>query len=394
MRARRLARAVLGLGAWLCDPLLRNPLPGAGARPGPGGVPVLLIVRLDRIGDFLLGLPAATRIARSFKQRGWRIVVVANADFADWVADIPDLADEVIGVHRHRFVAKPLYRARLLSRIRRLAPTVAIQPTWSRELLTGDAIMRASAAPRRVGWVGDTANATALERWLGGRAHTELHRTAEKTELRRNEALLPLIGVPAQREAAPAVPAAPLEGLGLPPRYAVLAPGARSELRRWPPDRVAAIATLLLEGFGIAPVLCGGPAERAVADAVLRHATVPVLDLVGRDLRLLSAVIGGARLVVANDSAAIHFAALLGVPSVCVAGGGFPTERFLGYADSALFTPRQPLVAVRPMPCFGCQWECRFRPGPAEPAPCVDAIPVQAVAAAVASLCADDAAAR
>jgi heptosyltransferase-2 len=68
-------------------------------------------------------------------------------------------------------------------------------------------------------------------------------------------------------------------------------------------------------------VLVGAPSERALADAIRRHASHPPCDLVGAiGLGALKAVVRRARLLVCNDAGARHVAVAFGVPVVCCMG--------------------------------------------------------------------------
>jgi heptosyltransferase-2 len=106
------------------------------------------------------------------------------------------------------------------------------------------------------------------------------------------------------------------------------APGAAFGLaKRWPPDRVAAVAAALARKSRITPVLVGTRADRATTRAVagaFRRELGPdgrLIDLVGQtDLRTLVAVLTMCTAVVSNDSGAMHVAAAAGVPVTAIFG--------------------------------------------------------------------------
>ncbi|MBM3777826.1 MAG: lipopolysaccharide heptosyltransferase II [Acidimicrobiia bacterium] len=121
-----------------------------------------------------------------------------------------------------------------------------------------------------------------------------------------------------------------LAALGFDPssRFAVLAPGAAyGGAKRWPPDRVAALATSLLQR-GLLPVVVGSAADRptaaAVLDAMPPAARSAVVDLTGQTtLESLVGVLSLAVACVSNDSGVMHLGAALGVPVVAIFG---PTD--------------------------------------------------------------------
>ncbi len=382
MSLRVAMTALLSLAAWLVDSLwlpfvFRKP---TGATTATATAPPLLLVRPDQIGDAVLWLPSAVRITEAWRARGFRIVMVASAGHADWLYRT-GLFDEVWPLRRRAFLLDPLYRIRFLNRVRRLRAAEVLHPVWSRELFTGDAIVRFSGAARRIGWTGDRSNTTRLEQWLGNRVYTELLTPPEPKghELRRNEGLLDLLGIPATRLDRLPLPRAPLTAASLPERYYVLVPGARREIRRWPAANFAAVASRLHRATGLTGVICGGRGEAGLAAEIGAGTGAPLLDLTGRtSLEQLTGIIADAALVICNDTGAVHLAAAQGTPCVCILGGGH-YGRFLPYPGSRLTDPRPPEVVSRVMPCFGCNWVCRYRWLSDACAPCIAGVSVDQV---------------
>ncbi len=118
-----------------------------------------------------------------------------------------------------------------------------------------------------------------------------------------------------------------------------IAPGAAfGHAKRWLPARFAELATLLTNEAGASCVILGRSEDRdAIGDpkrfrdpfskGADENGSRNRFDLIGAtDLTLLMGVISLCRVIVANDSGALHLAAALGVPAVGIYG---PTdERF------------------------------------------------------------------
>jgi heptosyltransferase-2 len=104
---------------------------------------------------------------------------------------------------------------------------------------------------------------------------------------------------------------------------AAIAPGAAfGGAKRWPVRSFAALIDGLARD-GVRAVLIGAAADRPAAAEVLTATMAsPVpLNLVGRtDLSTLGGVLARCRVLVTNDSGAMHFAAALGVPVVAMFG--------------------------------------------------------------------------
>jgi ADP-heptose:LPS heptosyltransferase len=142
-------------------------------------------------------------------------------------------------------------------------------------------------------------------------------------------------------------------GIGPGERYALLLPGASCPSRRYPADRLAAVAAMLTRA-GLRAVVAGTARE---GDLVARVAggvpgAVPVAgDL---DVPALAAAVAGAAVVVCNNSGGAHLASAVGAPAVVLFAG---TEQVQQYAPR--FTPAAVLIV--PTPCAPCrQLRCPY----------------------------------
>ena len=113
-----------------------------------------------------------------------------------------------------------------------------------------------------------------------------------------------------------------------PGEYACIHPGARHAVKRWAPERFAAVADGLA-AQGLSVVLTGTAHEAPVTRAVARAMRSPAIDAAGpMSLGALAALLRDARLVVCNDTGVSHLAAALRVPSVVIFLASDP-ERWL-----------------------------------------------------------------
>lgn len=137
---------------------------------------------------------------------------------------------------------------------------------------------------------------------------------------------------------------------GLPGGYLAVCPGAEyGPAKRWGAARFAAAAERLREALGVAEVVVlGGPKDGEEAARVAGNVGAGVRNLTGQTgfdafLRWLA----GARLVVCNDSGAMHLAALLRVPCVAVFGSTEP--RLTGPLGKTVAVVREQVACS---PCF------------------------------------------
>ncbi|HXJ92125.1 MAG TPA: lipopolysaccharide heptosyltransferase II [Terriglobia bacterium] len=115
-----------------------------------------------------------------------------------------------------------------------------------------------------------------------------------------------------------------LKGLGLegPRCFVGLNPGAAfGPAKRWPMERFAELGDRLVGALGADVLVFGSKDERPLAEAVARAMQRTPLVLAGTTtLRQWMALTGLCRLVVANDSGAMHVTAAMGVPVVAIFG--------------------------------------------------------------------------
>jgi heptosyltransferase-2 len=141
-----------------------------------------------------------------------------------------------------------------------------------------------------------------------------------------------------------------LKGLGLegPRCFVGLNPGAAfGPAKRWPAERFAALGDRLVGALGADVLVFGSKDERPLAEAVARAMQRTPLVIAGTTtLRQWMALTERCRLVVANDSGAMHTSAAMGVPVVAI----------FGSTDARATGPLSPWARVvrHPVECSPC----------------------------------------
>ena len=137
-------------------------------------------------------------------------------------------------------------------------------------------------------------------------------------------------------------------------RLVVICPGARSHIKRWAAEGFARVADRLIEEAGAQIVFSGEPEEESVVQEVLGCMRYRACSDVGlTTVRQLGELMRRAQLVITNDSASLHVASALRVPTVAIFG---PT-------DEAKYGPTSARRRVirRRLFCAPCERSlCRF----------------------------------
>jgi len=342
----------------------------------------VLVIRLDAIGDFIIWLDAAKELRRMYPNK--KITLLANGAWAD-LARCFNYWDEVIPVSLKDLINKPLYRWKMLRQVRSAGYDIVIQTQFSRVFLAGDSIVRASGARERIGSGGDMANIKSWQKRISDRWHTWLLPASKNSmmELERNAEFMSALSGKSVEPALSFIP----KLLDLPQflvpgkNFFIVFPGASTKIRQWPVTKFVEAIGAISESYDLLPVLCGAPSEKDLCMEVAAKAGASCIDYSGKTtLPELVEVIRNARLLVGNDTSAVHIAAAVGTPSVCILGGGH-YGRFMPYPES--LSGAKPIPVIHPMDCFNCNWRCVQTKNREEPYPCVASVSVERVVESV-----------
>ena len=337
----------------------------------------VLFVRLDGIGDFILWIEAARALAQHYRNQGKSLTLVTDSNCAG-LAEMLGIFDQVIPFDQPRFSRNPLYRIQMVRRIRGLGCSVAIQPTYSRVFAGGDAVIHFCGAKQRIGSTGNHSLITEARKRISDRWYTQLIPASEgpRMELIRNaEFVRGLLGIDFKAKVPDLTPVASswpkpqcAAEIGDGEPYYVLFPGASFPGRRWPPDSFRQVAEFLHRETGWRGVVCGGAGDADLAASLCQESSAPLLNWTGRTtLSELAAVFLRAKLLLANETSAVHLGEAVKLPTVCILGGG-QFGRFVPYTVEEPVNRPLMQTAVHKMECFGCDWRCIHKV-PAEQAP-------------------------
>jgi ADP-heptose:LPS heptosyltransferase len=332
------ADRVLALGAVVAQPFRRRRAPIAPRR--------ILLLRLERIGDLLMVLPAIADV-QAFAPDAQIDLVVGS-----WNADLARSIDSVRRVQSidAAWLAREGRGLSLLSLVRAARHwrgvgydlAINFEPDIRSNLL-----LAASGAAWTAGYRSGGGGAlldVALD--YDTRAHaTDNARRLVSTIFGRT--------APAQDTPTLIVPSGAHDNASRllvgarGPLIGVHVSGGRA-IKQWPPEQFADVARRLVETFGATIVLTGSGDDRMLVDTVKRVLPAEnVIDVAGHlDLLTLAAVIERLDLFVTGDTGPMHLAVAVCTPVVAV----------FGPSDPARYAPRGPSdrVVRVDLPCSPC----------------------------------------
>ncbi len=321
----------------------------------------IVLLRLDRIGDFVLGIPAYRALRQAYPND--RISVLVSSQVADLAKACPYF-DEVyiFDALWLKPGAEPLPRWKSALKLIRFLRTLSIDLILNfRYQSRLDALVAGfSGAQRRMGfrlgWAG----------WfLTDRIPQPLQ---DMHQVDRNLLILQHLGIPLKernlefwvddRDKKTAQDHMPSQEL-LPgiPRIAIHL-GAAMPSKRWPEESFAALIHELHRATQADILVLGGEQDLGHAQEVLDGLECPVVNLVGKlDLRQMAVLVKHCSIFIGCDSGATHVAAATGVPILSL---------FSAANESAVWRPWGPHVKVvtRHPDCSPCKaYECKRSDG-------------------------------
>ena len=123
--------------------------------PAKDGRRRMLVIRLDRIGDFALYLPFAAALRRAFPPESCHITLLGNTLWMPLARRMLDF-DRFIELDPQRFLSDAVLRRTLLDEVAAMRCDLLLQPRFHRELLLEDLIAMAAAAPESLAFSGTT----------------------------------------------------------------------------------------------------------------------------------------------------------------------------------------------------------------------------------------------
>ncbi len=305
------------------------------------------------VGDAVMTVPALRELRRvlpgahiTLATRAWAEGIFDGADFID---DLMLVDDDGKGLRRFLRQSKQL-------RARRFDMAILFPNAFAHALLA-----RYSRVPRRVGYATDgrgflLTHPLAVPRWRKERHEVNyyLHIVGEierilygSTQVEQRE---PDINLQISNRAADEARALLKEqGVLLDRPIVALCPGStNSRAKRWPLERFAAVADMLIENAGAQILLIGAKEERDVSEKVCTQMKSAPFMLTGRTtLSQTAAILALSNLLVTNDTGPAHIAAAVRCPVVVVFGPTNP-QTTAPFTSSAAIVRRPPVCA----PCM------------------------------------------
>ncbi|SEO66684.1 ADP-heptose:LPS heptosyltransferase [Mucilaginibacter gossypiicola] len=157
----------------------------------------------------------------------------------------------------------------------------------------------------------------------------------------------------------------------------IIFPGAGLKNRGWEADKFAGLIKKLEQNTGEIIYLAGGHSEITLCNYILEKSqSASVANISGKtSLTELIDLVANSAMVICNDSSAVHIAAAVDTPFVCIVGGGH-FNRFVPYPAG---TVKNGVFIYEKMDCYYCNWNCVFKIEDGQCFPCIAGISIENV---------------
>lgn len=288
----------------------------------------ILIIRLDSIGDYILVRNFIQFIKLSKKYKNYRITLCSNLVWKDLAETFDKSAVEYfIWINRKKFNNNPFYKYKLLKNIYQSGFEVVIDTTFSREILFGDSIVKISKAKVRIGSAGaQDAYAKWKRNLLTDKYYTNLIvQSAENHfEFYRNKEFFEKVLQENINITKPEIDTSSVNiQLPTPKDFAVIFPGAQEEKRRWSSSNYEIIIEHLISKYNFDVIIAGSSADSVISRKMIKcRNSRACFDMTGKTtLPQFAKLISLSKILISNETSAVHFAAAVGTPFVCISNG-------------------------------------------------------------------------
>ncbi len=315
------------------------------------------VVKVDALGDYILSLDSLHNIFLKYK--GKRIVFICNQIVYELAMQL-DIFDEIYPIEIEKFEKNYFYRISKLRELKKFKIKISLQPTFSRNVLIGDSIIRAINSKINIGHYGDYTNQSKFLKYLGNNWYTKLFHFKNKVihELDINEKFLNFIKIKKIKK----FKIKKLENLkkinfNFNKNYLVISPGASDHSRALPINRYILLIKYILTKSDYFIILCGSKNDLKITNIIKQNVlNNKLIDYTGKTtISELIEIIRLSKFVIGNDSASIHIAYSLKVKSICFSGGN-NFKRFVPYSKSTKFEYKP--TTIYSNDCYKNNWKC------------------------------------
>lgn len=311
----------------------------------------ILLIQLGDIGDVVLSFPAIRALHENFPQAN---VVVAVREKAKELIEDCKWTTDVISVNEEKrtWIEELKYQKKFFLRLRGFHFDLAIDMrTGDREAL----LAFLSGAQQKISfyanngklWRNRVFTHLAMDEPIPGRHMAQYYLGLLEAYNIRTDHIWPEHDVPDDRyQKARAL----LKNESVPSARPIIAvqPFSLWKYKEWGVDKYIQLIDWLISEYNVSIIITGSLDERERAGEIIKKCRQNTYNLAGEtSIGTLAAVFKACRLFIGVDSAGVHIAATVGLPTVCI----FGPSSYIDWAPRG----QQHRTVYKDLPCVPCQ---------------------------------------
>ena len=280
----------------------------------------LLLVKTDAIGDYILFRNFIEEIKTLSLFTDFKITLVANELVKDLVNEFDlKFLENIIYINRKSFTSSLLYRKQIYTQLNKTDFQYAINPSFSRDYLIADSLIRISNAKHKIGQLGNFSNDYPFFKNISDNWYSQIIDTgsAIQFEFSRTKKFLESIAGQSMNIVQPNLPL----NTKITENYVVIFPGAGEKIKQWNPINFANTVNEIHQKTGLKIIIAGSKFDTDLANEIIGNVTHKnnIENYCGKTTLVeLAALISGATCLITNDSSAYHIAACMKTKTICL----------------------------------------------------------------------------
>lgn len=334
----------------------------------------ILIIKTDAIGDYILFRNFIEEVKKVAQFQDYQIDLIGNILWQDVALKYDkNFVFQFYFVNANDLYHQPLQVLKLAWKLFCQNYSLVLQPSYTRNFIN-DGLAALTAAKQIIGFEGDFEAITQKIKKKTDQFYTKkiVLPTSIYFEFDRTQFFFETV---LKKQITLKGPSLPVESFTQ--NYVAFCLGAGNQKRSWEATKFLSLAQLILQQTNYNIYLLGSldaASDTAFIGANLSSERVKNLSQ-KTTLSEFIQIIAQSALVICNETSAVHIASACGKKVVSVLGGGH-FERFAPYP---IYFINKPVFLFEKMPCYHCNWLCKFETAVDEPFPCISNVTLNQV---------------
>lgn len=334
----------------------------------------ILIIKTDAIGDYILFRNFIEEVKKVAQFQDYQIDLIGNILWQDVALKYDkNFVFQFYFVNANDLYHQPIQVLKLAWKLFCQNYSLVLQPSYTRNFIN-DGLAALTAAKQIIGFEGDFEAITQKIKKKTDQFYTKkiVLPTSIYFEFDRTRFFFETV---LKKQITLKGPSLPVESSTQ--NYVAFCLGAGNQKRSWEATKFLSLAQLILQQTNYNIYLLGSlDAARDAAFIGSNLSSERVKNLSQKTtLPEFIQIIAQSALVICNETSAVHIASACGKKVVSVLGGGH-FERFAPYPTYLI---NKPVFLFEKMPCYHCNWLCKFETAVDEPFPCISNVTLNQV---------------